>query len=262
MSETALYGLRKRLGLYSRFAGLGFVVLSVVFLILSVYDQFIVFEVDSVAAFVAAMVLLFRDPHSRVESSVLDAAQLSSDQAIQELSARLKKAFRYVPTGDGVAGVELVASSSRRNASRDSLPNSDSPGVASPAGSAVLTPPGRGLAVLFAREEGLKKVTMGALRVSLTDALRDDFGLARSAEIVEEGERVEVVLHHPASGCACKVPEDGGPGRIGCTVASFLAVLVSAATDSPLSLEGCKNDRDSETWTVTMHLDKTASVSA
>ena len=66
---SKLYG---RVGRYSRYAGIGFIVLSVVFLVIAVSDQFIVFEIDSIVAFLAAIVLLFKDPRagSRLGSSM------------------------------------------------------------------------------------------------------------------------------------------------------------------------------------------------
>jgi len=252
-----MYRLRKRLGLYSRFAGIGFIALSIIFLVLSVYDQFIVFEVDSVVAFVAAIVLLLRDPRSKVEATVFDASQVSTNQAIGDLSTRLRTDFHYVPNGDGVAGVELVASGSSRVGAQGGGQKGGPSGASSPG---TVTPPGRGLAILFTREEGLKKVTMRDLNDSLTSALREGFGLASSAQITEEENRVKVVLKHPTSSCGC-ADSDGGPGRIGCTVASFIAVLVAAATNRPLSLEGCKTDSETDTRTVAMRLEQASPVS-
>jgi hypothetical protein len=101
---SKLYG---RVGRYSRYAGIGFIVLSVLFLVIAVSDQFIVFEIDSIIAFLAALVLLFKDPRARVQARVFDAVMGSTDEAIGELSAS-DAGFTYVPAGNGVEMVVIV----------------------------------------------------------------------------------------------------------------------------------------------------------
>src|ERR1017187_7179133 len=77
-NDKGMSKLYKSVGRSSKFAGIGLGVLSIVFLLLAVYDGFFLFEVDSVIAFMAAIFLLFKDPRARVQSRVLDAMLLSS----------------------------------------------------------------------------------------------------------------------------------------------------------------------------------------
>lgn len=253
-SSAILPVMQKRRGRYSRLAGLGFIGLSVVFLILSVADQFIVFELDSIIAFIAAIVLLFRDPQAKVPASVFDATLVSSDQTIRELSALGGAGFSYVPTGALVSDVVLVPSLA------------DAPGL--PKGepqrppSSTLTPPGLGLAVLYTRETGLTELTMDAIRASLPDVVRDSFGIARSVDMKEDGGRLRTTLHHTSASCTCADYPANPGGCIGCMVASFLAVIVTAATKRSLLLERCVHDPDADAWVITMNLGPIVPVSA
>ena len=234
--------------MYSRFAGLGFVALAIIFLVISVYDQFIVFEVDSVVAFLAAIVLLFRDPRARVQASVLDATQASADRIIQELTRDLG-GVSYVPTGAEVKDVVL----SQINYPTSRLPNITAGGLIHPL--TTLTPPGRGLAELYSREAGLSKLSIDGLSASLQDILCGEFGIARSAEMKREtDDQISVILHEPSFTCTCSESPAKDAGSVGCIVASSLAVLVSAAAKRRLSLSACTNDADSATWSVTMRL--------
>ena len=108
MPEPSVFSkLYRGVGRYSRYAGIGFIVLSVLFLVIAVSDQFIVFEIDSIVAFLAAIVLLFKDPRARVQARVFDAVMGSTDEAIGELSAS-DAGFTYVPTGEGVEMVVII----------------------------------------------------------------------------------------------------------------------------------------------------------
>jgi hypothetical protein len=259
MSNDAGFSrLYSSIGRYSRFAGAGFIALSVIFLILAVSDQFIVFEVDSIVAFMAAALLLFRDPRARVQARVLDAALLSSDQTIEGLSTPLASGFTYLQKGKDVEGVVVVP----EVYTLDGLPTGRPLGTP-----AEITPPGRRLAQLYKREAGLGDVTMEAILSSLAEVMRENFGLARSVKIESNDEAgvVKMVLYGAPATCSCgegDLTPTAENGCIGCTVASFLAVLVSAATKRPISLHRCIHDVGSDAWTVPMILGTSAPVSA
>jgi hypothetical protein len=241
---SKLYG---SIGRSSRSAGLGFIALSVVFLVLSVSDQFIVFEIDSIVAFLAAIFLLFRDPRARVQVRVLDAIIESTDESISELSTFSDAGFTYVPTGRGVEGVVVVPERLEDAA----VPDGDRPGAPFKA----FTPPGRRLAMVYVREVGLTQITMDALSASLSGTMQENFGLADYADIVSTDDSVKVTLHGASTTCACERDQTRpAKGSIGCTLASFLAVLVCAATKRPLSLEPCVHDVGADEWTVSMDL--------
>jgi len=240
---SKLYG---SIGRSSRYAGLGFIVLSIIFLVLAVGDQFIVFEIDSIVAFLAAIFLLFRDPRARAQVRVLDAIMESTDETIGELSTFSDAGFTYVPTGAGVEGVVVVPDGGRPSAPFRAF-----------------TPPGRRLAMIYAREVGLTQITMDVLSASLSGAMQENFGLADSADIVSTDDGVKVTLHGASTTCACETDQarSDQKGSIGCTLASFLAVLVSAATKRPLSLEPCVHDVSADSWTVSMTLTPSIPVS-
>jgi len=146
MSQAESFAkLYSRVGRNSRFAGAAFVILSIAFLVLSVYDQFIVFEVDSVLAFLVAVVLLFRDTGARVQPAVMGAMLLSSEKAIAELTSEAG-GYTYLPLGASVEDVVVVPS--RLAAQRPLAGNPHPP-------DGMMTPPGRALAILFFRESGL-----------------------------------------------------------------------------------------------------------
>jgi hypothetical protein len=245
MSDTALYALQRKRGINSRYAGLGFLVISIGLLVFSVYDQLVIVEFDSIIAFIAGIVLLFRDPQARVPASVFDATVSSSDQTLRELAATTGVGFSYVPTGNSVAEVVLIPTQAD---------SPDVPNGRSWTSSSTLTPPGLGLAELYRREARLKTITMDALKGTMSEMLREDFGLASSTELVEEGSIVRVVMHKPSGSCTCAEYPSKTNGWIGCTVASFLAVLVSTATKRSVLLDKCVQDSKAQTWTVTMNL--------
>ncbi len=253
MSQAESFAkLHSRVGRNSRIAGVGFVALSILFLILSVYDQFVVYEVDSVVAFIIAVVLLFRDPRARVQAGVLDAMQLSSSQAIAELASDAD-GYVYVPLGEDAEDVVVVAtSSSSFSLSKEGLRPSQK----------RITPPGRALATLFLRESGLTHATMDGLAVSLPRIICENLGLADSLSIREKGDRVEVIMHGPASLCRQRSAgtDPASRGVVGCAVASFLAVLYSSASKRPVVLEDCAHDEATDTWSIGLNLGPAAGV--
>jgi hypothetical protein len=257
MPETNVFSkLYGRVGRYSRYAGIGFIVLSVFFLVIAVSNQFIVFEIDSIVAFLAAIVLLFKDPRARVQARVFDAVLGSTDEAIGELSAS-DVGFTYVPTGDSVEMVVIIPELAKGAAQPKDAPSKAPPVEA-------ITPPGRGLAKLYVRETGAKQLTMDVLRASLPEAMRENFGLARSVDIVSKDEGVDVTLHGASTTCTCGIgqKEPASRGSVGCGIASFLAVLVSAATNRQVLLERCVREADTGAWTIPMRFGPTVLVSA
>jgi hypothetical protein len=248
---SRLYG---SVGRHSRYAGLGFIALSIIFLVLAVADQFIVFEIDSIVSFLAAILLLFRDSRARVQVRVLDAIMEYGDQTIGELSTFSDTGFTYLPTGDHVEEVVVVPAPLQKVAPPD--------GSRSRAPFEGFTPPGRGLAKIYVREMGLNQITMDTLRASLPGAMQENFGLADSVDIDSTGDRVKITLHGASTACACESDQTRpAKGTIGCTMASFLAVIISTATRRPVSLEPCVHDVGADTWTVSMILGPGAPVS-
>jgi hypothetical protein len=245
--------LFRSVGRHSRYAGLGFVALSIAFLVLAVYDGFVVFEVDSVIALLAAIFLLFRDPRARIQAGVLDAILITSDKAIAELTGSPIARFTYVTTGKSVDDVVVIPA----DYVEAPVPNTGSPDTPP----LIFTPPGRGLAKPYTRETGLTQLTMDALSASLSETMREGFGLARSVDIDSKDDGVKITLHGASATCNCV----GGPtqtaGTFGCTIASFLAVLVTTATKRSVTLERCVHEASMDTWTISMRLGQSITVS-
>ena len=240
--ENALRDLYVRVGRLTRTVGFLFIVASLVFLLLSLWSPNVVFQIDSVASFLAAMILLLRDPRSRAQTRVFDAIMMSTDMAIAQLSAQSGSSFIYTPEGKSVSEVIVVASAG------DTL----KPGKTSPASS--LIPPGRTLAELFVRESGMQELSLEGLKNSIEPLLTDNFGLADSVRLDITPERAAVELIRPATKCA-----EGGTipkGVIGCPVASFLAVLFAEASGRQVVLNKCEHDLAADQWIIAMEFGK------
>jgi len=215
-------------------------------LALSASTQYIVYEVDSVITFVAALILLLRDPRAKVQEKVLDAVLISSNKTMQELSGLEAEAYTYVPKGDSVSEVVI-------------LPRSN-PNPVSMGQRVEIVPPGRALAEVFTREAGVAHPTLDEVRGSLPFVLRESLGLAISATVDVREDSVEVMIRGSSASCGCKgKPGDRVSGSIGCTVASFMGVLVCASTRRPVLLGECINDDSAGTWVIPMTLGQSAS---
>jgi hypothetical protein len=228
------------------------VALGVFFLLLSVYDQFIVYEVDSLVAFVIGVVLLFRDPRARVEAGVLDAMLLSSNQTVAELASHAS-GYEYLPIGESVEDVVVVPTHS----GFFDLPTGI---LARERSKERITPPGRALATFFLRESGLTHATMNGLATHLPGIVHDSLGLADSLIIRYQGDRVEIVLRSPTTVCRPKSDKTGPRlrGVVGCTVASFFSVLYCSASKRPVLLEDCIRDEAEDTWSIVLNLEPPA----
>jgi hypothetical protein len=233
-------------GRSSRFAGVVLIAVGVVLLVLSVYYPLVDFEVDSVVAFLAGVVLLFRDPRARVQARVLDAVLQSETGTIEELSPS-DKGFAYVPTGGTVEEVVVVPAATVFSGRPDNDRGLPSGGF---------TPPGRGLAVLFQRESRLPKLTVDGVSDALQRMVPERLGLANSAEIKKSGDNLEVTLRGASATCGCDSLQGSTKtkGTIGCAVGSLFAVLYSCATKRSVILEGCSHDQEKATWTVKLSL--------
>lgn len=235
--------LNQRLGKTTRVVGILFLVACLTFLLLSLWSPNVVFQVDSVASFLAAMILLFRDPKSRVQTRVLDALMMSSDRSIAQLSAQSGSSFTYLPEGKSVSDVVVVGTRSDFGDGQGKAPNA-----------AKLVPPGRALAELFVRESGAKNLSIDVLKNATEPILTDGFGLADSVLLDVTQEHAIVSLDQPST--RCNAGGESSTGVIGCPVASFLAVLFARATGRPVTLDRCELDEAGESWKIKMEFGK------
>jgi len=231
----------RRMGSRQKVAGLGFIIASVFFLVLSVAFGSVVLEADSVASFVVAAILFLKESRRRVPSRVLSAIVPSLSSTIAGLSSWAGSKFVYVPFDKGISDIAIVGSFDYKSDVRlgDAL---------------KIVPPGMGLAALFVREADGASITMESLRYLLPSLINENFGLAEGVEVFSSDGKIEVVLHKPAVFCSCQRDESRSTGVVGCTVSSFLAVLYSYGSQGPLSLDRCTTDSESGTWRVSMTL--------
>ncbi len=242
--EATWSSLYRRVGTKSRIAGLGFALLTVVFLVLSYYTQFVVFEIDSIVTFLACIILLFSEPRRKVQARLIDAILSSSGKVTAELAATRSEKFEYVPGTGGVSGVTLLPS----NAPEASSKGND--------GGLPITPPGKALAELFLREAGISRPTFESLEASLPQVVTENFGLANTIKLVRRDDSIKITLGAPSFECPCQSAGLAGkPGVLGCTVGSFFAVLACAAEGRPLELQGCVRDNASDTLELIMRLE-------
>ena len=220
-----------------------FLVISVGLLLLSYLSPNVVFQVDSVASFLVAMILLLRDPRSRVQTRVLDAFMMSTDRAIAQLSAQSGSSFAYLPEGKTVTDVAVVGTGGEatRHAEAPSNPSR-------------FVPPGRALAELFVRESGGRELSVENLKNFAEPILTDNFGLADSVSVDVTPKRAVVSLVRPSTRCGTAGADS--KGVVGCSVASFLAVLFAKASGHPVILDECEYDQGAETWKITMEFGK------
>ncbi|HZW57130.1 MAG TPA: hypothetical protein VFF30_12645 [Nitrososphaerales archaeon] len=217
--------IQRRLGERSKVAGASFAVISIFFLILSYFSNFIVFEIDSLVAFIAAIILLTREPsnsiQSRLVNRILDSLSTLNDQLAQGLSFR---DVVYVATGPKVSDVVLGTSDPVREA---------------------LEPPGKSLAQLFCRQMNADHVTLSDLDVQLPRILTQDFRLASDVVVNRDGDsKVDVRILNPALNCSNRAVAPGNnTGMIGCALGSLVAILYANATTKVVRLVDCSTSK-------------------
>jgi hypothetical protein len=235
-----LAGLYEKIGTKQKVAGIGFVVASVIFLVLSLALKSVVLEIDSVVSFAVAAILFLKENREKVQSRVLNAVVLSLATTIAGLSSRTRSKFLYSPEGSAVSDVTIVGT----------------PEISAYAGGKDefrIVPPGRGLAKLFLREAEGTPITTDSLAYLLPMVINEKFGLAEGVEAISTNGKVQVLLRKPAIYCSCK-KDERKDDVVGCTVSSLLAILYSFASQETLSLERCETDEVAETWRVSMYL--------
>ncbi|HEV2139128.1 MAG TPA: hypothetical protein VGR53_09830 [Nitrososphaerales archaeon] len=244
-SPRPIADLYRRIGKRQKAAGLGFILASVVFLVLSIPLKSVVLEIDSVVSFAVAAILLLKEDRNRVQSRVLNAVVSSLGTTIARLSSKAGSWYLYTPLGKAVSDVVVMG-----------MPDAET--KEGSAGVFEVVPPGMGLAELFAREAQGVSFTRESLNQLLPSVIHENFGLAEAAQIVSHNGRVEVLLRKPAIICSCQKDESRTNGVVGCTVSSFLGVLYSFATQRTLSLDRCETDPEEGTWKISMTLGNSA----
>ncbi|MGI0079916.1 MAG: hypothetical protein ACRECH_09860 [Nitrososphaerales archaeon] len=243
--------IHRRVGQNSKIAGIVLAILSLVFLVLSIYfSNNIVFQIDSVISLLAAIAVFLRGERSSMQIRIVNRMLDSSTQALNEMSSFSfgpAPVFSYVPLGKKLVDVVVVANTEVRQPSALEA-STDGGATMSPQQSNILqktlVPPGRSLAELYARELGVV-ISMDALIQSLRNVICERFELASSLSVKQsEGNLIEVTLSHPAVRQSCTTAPT--QGIVGCPLSSMLAVLFCHASNRIVSLEQCvfQGERD------------------
>jgi len=97
---------------------------------------------------------------------------------------------------------------------------------------------------------------MDGLAASLPRMVGETLGLADFTSIHVKGDRVDVTFSGASLICSPRSDKAiaGSRGVVGCTVASFLAILYSSASKRPVLLEDCVRDEAADTWSVGLNL--------
>ncbi len=215
--------------------------ISVGFLYLSYrHPNTIVFETESIVAFVGALVLILKDSTRSVQLRLVTRMVVSSNKIIDELARSLgpNREYHYLAYGPDINDVFVAPKAALRSVESK---------TAMPAAFEALaqetqryTPPGRGFAELFDRELGVDEQNLEGVMAELPRIISESFELAASATTIRDGSRVEVTLVRPLLKESCA--EDGASleGRIGCMICSMTAILLCKYSGSSVIAEGCK----------------------
>ncbi|MDG6921910.1 MAG: hypothetical protein JRN67_01300 [Nitrososphaerota archaeon] len=244
---SPLASLRSKIGRRSRLGSVALLVLSVALLVLSYQFRGIVLEVNSVVAFVAGLVLLFRDVRHAVQSRVVDRILLSNAEFVQSLSPNLRgTGFSYVTRGLNASDVVVVPSAEAERFFRKDSLNSKA--------LTELIPPGKGLAELFAREIDDDNPTLDKILRQAPIVISDRFDLASSTVVRQDNDNLEFVLVHPTLDVSCDGDGKNSNSKVGCPICSLIATVVCTSSKRETLIENCSRDQIRDALTVRLRL--------
>ena len=241
---SLLSHLRKKIRGRSRIGAVGLLILSVALLVLSYRFRTIVLEVNSVVAFVAGLILLFRDVRHTVQSRIVDRILISNAELVQSLSPSLHGVkLSYVPRAPGSSNVVVVPS-----AEAEGFFRKDSTDYKA---SVELIPPGSSLAELFHREIDSESSSLDDVLRQASSIISDRFDLASSTIMRKDKENLEFILARPTIAASCS---DGGESdrssRLGCPICSMFATVVCSTAQRETTIEKCERNSQRDILTV------------
>jgi hypothetical protein len=258
--QSALAPLHKRFGRRSRGAAIVLIVASFAMLVISYFYPSIVLQLESIIAFIAAIVLLFREQRHSVQLRIVTRMLNSSHEFIESLARdNLNPVdYSYFPLGPGISDVAILPSS-ELGTQFGQLPDEEGArngnSMEQKSFSHKLVPPGRGLAELFERE--IPSRTLDELIGSLSAVVCQRFELASAARAIFDGKVISVILVQPALKDSCNsggAKEPKVTSVIGCAVCSMLATLICYTTRRETKLNECLYDMLRDVSTVRLEL--------
>ncbi|MGI0090621.1 MAG: hypothetical protein ACREBS_02830, partial [Nitrososphaerales archaeon] len=252
----------RRTGRKSRMGAILLLVLSVILLVVSYRYPNIVAEVDSVVAFAAAIVLIYKDTTHSIQLRVVDRILDSSRAQISQLASltRFPEQNYYVHElkGEKVTDVFVVPSSSSPP-SLSLQPEENKGGVQQPGGNhqteaTELIPPGRSLSEIFLRELAKENPDLQDLAGAMQPIFSESLGLAFASSMqVTSQDSVSVKILQPVLKNPCVRPDAGSSTTLYslvCVVCSLLAVLICYASKRSVSIEACHHDAKENITTI------------
>jgi hypothetical protein len=277
-----MYRVRERLGRSSRLGAIALLTLSSILVILSYKYPNIIVEIDSVVAFAAAIVLIYKDTTRSVQLRVVERALESFRELILGLISRIEQSeisrmyFSYVQTGSRITDVVLVARFSdeleqsnasdppsylaRHKEDDEATQSRQIPShvlqssVATSNNSLIqdsgLVPPGRSLAELFAREMALESPRIDDIITRAPLILTEALGLASAASVIKRtDESIELNMLHPILKKDCFQSRSGYSRTdlgLGCMICSMFAVLICYTSGREVRVISCEYDQETD----------------
>ena len=242
---------RRRLGSKSRIGAVVLLVLSLILLVVAYRVPNIVVEVDSVVAFAAAIVLIYKDASHSVQLRVVDRILDSSKaQLLQLASFKFPSQTGYIhqPRGERVTDVVVVPSSS--GLENEQPPDGDQTVLVE------LVPPGRSLAQLFLREVGKDNPTLEDIVGAMQPIFSDNLGLSLASSMKVTSDNVSVLILQPVLKSPCAESQGSQVNySLACVVCSLLAVLVCFTSKRSVSVKSCSHDANQNVTSIDYHLE-------
>ncbi len=214
--------LRRKRGRKSRTGAIVLLALSVALLVISYRFPNVLAEVDSVVAFGAAIVLIYKDTTQSVQLRVVDRILDSSQSEVTRLADLLKLSHSraiHVLKGEKVAEVIL-----------ELKPDIDIV--------VELVPPGRALAALYFREMARESPTLEDLANSMQSVFSESLGLSLSSSMQVNPDSATVKILQPVLKIPCS-QSDGPEDSLVSPVSSLLAVLICYVSKRSVWIEKC-----------------------
>ena len=257
MNEFPLESLKHKLGRKSRLGGIAFIILSASLLIISYKFPNYVVEIDSVLAFAAGIILLYKNKTQSVQVRIVNRLLQSAGDTVDVLVKKSNDStFYYVPLGEKVTDVVVIprrsvdsgGDSEYASAKYHSgpIPNGHNEGI---------VPIGRSLAQLFIREMGAQNPTIDDLITVLPSIFSESFGLSETSNLIKLDEMsLRFTMAHSLLEDPCRRRNSDADPSVDCAVCSLIATLACFASKSEVKLESCAHDDLTDVSTIQLSL--------
>jgi hypothetical protein len=238
----------------SRTVGTIYLVLSMIFLILSYFTRYLVFEVIAIISLLLGVALVFVSLEKYIKLNVSTEALASALLPLNDLIDGLKVQGKaaHVPTGSEAVifmpNSECQMSEVNYREIKES--KSSEKGI-------VLPSLGIFLKRLYERELGCKAeiLDLSALLDWLPKVLVDDLKMAEKMEIARKNDEIRVKLTEPVFSRLCMEKRISRVCEtVGCPICSSIADMLAASAGSVVFYKGCEyfSDKNQLTWHYTI----------